>query len=167
MFSNNGRNVFVEKGGSYSFTHCTVAAYSNNFVLHQKTAVYFSDADATNQTAALSATMRNCIIYGDAGFVENDLQTKKIGNNSFVLNIDRCIYRAATDPLNTVITQSIKNIDPGFDSIDVTRQFYDFRITKKTIAPGTNKGIGTPLLKDLDDKNRNVGIPDLGAYEKQ
>ena len=167
LFSNNGNNVYVEKGGIYSFTHCTVAAYSNNFVLHQKPAVYFTDADASNQSAALNATMRNCIIYGDAGFVENDLQTKKTGTNSFVVNIDRCLYRATNDPANTVITQSIKNIDPAFDSVDVTRQFYNFRITKNALAPGINKGISTSLLKDLDDKNRNIGIPDIGAYEKQ
>ena len=167
LFSNNGNNIYVEKGGIYSFTHCTVAAYSNNFVLHQKPAVYFTDADASNQSAALNATMRNCIIYGDAGFVENDLQTKKTGTNSFVVNIDRCLYRATNDPANTVITQSIKNIDPAFDSVDVTRQFYNFRITKNALAPGINKGISTSLLKDLDDKNRNIGIPDIGAYEKQ
>ena len=167
LFSNNGRNVYVEKGGVYSFTHCTVAAYSNNFVVHQKPAVYFSDADAANQTAPLSATMRNCIIYGDAGFVENELQTKKTGNNSFTVSIDHCLYRATTDPANTVITQSIKNIDPAFDSIDVTHRFYDFRITKNALAPGINKGVNTGLLKDLDDKNRNIGIPDIGAYEKQ
>ncbi len=167
LFSNNGKNIFIEKGGNYSFTHCTVAAYSNNFVVHKNPAVYFSDADATNQTAALSATMRNCIIYGDAGFVENDLQTKKTSNNNFTVNIDHCIYRATTDPSNTVFIQSIKNIDPGFDSIDVTRQLYDFRVTKNAVAPGINKGISTTLIKDLDDKNRNVGIPDIGAYEKQ
>ena len=167
LFSNNGNNVYIEKGGVYSFTHCTVAAYSNNFVLHQKPAVYFSDVDATNQTATLNATMRNCIIYGDAGFVENDLQTKKTGTNSFVVTIDRCLYRAAIDPANAVITQSIKNINPSFDSLDVTRQFYNFRITKNAMAPGINKGTSTTLLKDLDNNNRNVGIPDLGAYEKQ
>ena len=167
LFSNNGNNVYIEKGGTYSFTHCTVASYSNNFVLHQKPAVYFADADATNQTAALNATMRNCIIYGDAGFVENDLQTKKTGTNSFVVNIDRCLYRATTDPANAVITQSIKNVDPAFDSVDVTHQFYNFRVTKNALAPGINKGISTLLLKDLDDKNRNIGIPDIGAYEKQ
>ena len=167
LFSNNGNNVYIEKGGVYSFTHCTVAAYSNNFVLHQKPAVYFSDVDATNQTATLNATMRNCIIYGDAGFVENDLQTKKTGTNSFVVTIDRCLYRAAIDPANAVITQSIKNINPSFDSLEVTRQFYNFRITKNAMAPGINKGTSTTLLKDLDNNNRNVGIPDLGAYEKQ
>ena len=92
---------------------------------------------------------------------------KKTGNNSFVVNIDRCLYRATNDPANTVITQSIKNIDPAFDSVDVTRQFYNFRVTKNALAPGINKGISTSLLKDLDDKNRNIGIPDIGAYEKQ
>ena len=167
LFSNNGKNIFVEKGGIYSFTHCTIAAYSNNFVLHQKPAVYFADADATNQTSGLNATMRNCIVYGDAGFVENDLQTKKTGSNSFVVNIDHCLYRATTDPANAVITQSIKNIDPSFDSIDVTHQFYNFRVTKNLMAPGINKGVSTSILKDLDDKNRNVGLPDIGAYEKQ
>ncbi len=167
LFSNNGKSVYIEKGGVYSFTHCTVAAYSNNFVLHQKPAVYFSDADATNQTATLTATMRNCIIYGDGGFIENELQTKKTGSNSFTVNIDHCLYRATTDPANTVITQSIKNIDPAFDSVDVTHRFYDFRITKNALAPGINKGVNTALLKDLDDKNRNIGIPDIGAYEKQ
>ncbi len=167
LFSNNGKNIFVEKGGIYFFTHCTIAAYSNNFVLHKNPAVYFSDADAANQTAALTATMRNCIIYGDAGFIENDFQTKKTGANGFTVNIDHSLYRATTDPANTLFTQSIKNVNPAFDSIDVTHQFYDFRITKNALAPGINKGINTTLLKDLDDKNRNVGIPDMGAYEKQ
>ena len=166
LFSNNGKNIYVERGGNYSFTHCTVAAYSNNFVQHQRPAVFFTDADATNPTAALNVTLRNCIIYGDAGFVENDLQTKKTGNNSFVVNIDHCLYRAVTDPANAVITQSIKNMDPAFDSVDAAHQFYNFRVTKNALAPGINKGINTSLLKDLDDKNRNIGIPDIGAYEK-
>ncbi len=167
LFSNNARNIYIEKGGNYSFTHCTVAAYSNNFVLHQKPAAYLSDIDANNQPTPLTATLRNCIIYGDAGFVPNDLEIIKTGNNAVNVNIVHCMYRATTDPTNTVFTQSIKNINPSFDSIDVTNQYYDFRITKNALAPGINKGITTPLLKDLDNNNRNIGIPDIGAYEKQ
>ena len=45
--------------------------------------------------------------------------------------------------------------------------FFDFRIFKNPAAPGINKGTTTSLLIDLDGKNRNVGIPDLGCYEKQ
>lgn len=167
LFSNNARNIYIEKGGIYSFTHCTVAAYSNNFVLHQKPAAYLSDIDANNQPSPLTATFRNCIIYGDAGFVPNDLEIIKTGNNAVNVTIDHCLYRATTDPTNTVFTQSIKNINPSFDSVDVTNQYYDFRITKNALAPGINKGITTPLLKDLDDNNRNAGLPDIGAYEKQ
>ena len=33
--------------------------------------------------------------------------------------------------------------------------------------PGINAGVATGFLKDLDDKNRNVGLPDMGCYEKQ
>jgi len=166
LFSNSGRNVHIEKGGTYSLTHCTIPAYSNNFVTHKKPAVFLSDADAENQTAALNATFRNCIIYGDAGFVDNDIQTNKVGG-SFTVNVDRCLYRAATNPANITFTQSIKNIDPSFDSVDVARQFYNFRVTKNATAPGINKGVATVLIKDLDDNNRNVGLPDIGAYEKQ
>lgn len=166
LFSNSGRNVHIEKGGTYSFTHCTMPAYSNNFIAHKKPAVFLSDADAENQTAALNATLRNCIMYGDAGFVDSDIQTNKVGSN-FIVNVDRCLYRAVTDPANAIFTQSIKNIDPSFDSVDANRQFYNFRITKNPTAPGINKGVVTSLLKDLDDNNRNVGLPDIGAYEKQ
>ena len=35
------------------------------------------------------------------------------------------------------------------------------------MGPGTNKGVATIFTKDLDDGNRNVGLPDLGCYEKQ
>lgn len=166
LLSNSGRNVHIEKGGTYTFTNCTMPAYSNNFVLHKKPSVFLSDADAASQTAPLSVVLRNCIIYGDAGFVDSDIQTSKTGS-SFIVNVDRCLYRAAADPANTVFTQSIKNIDPSFDSVDVSHQFYNFRITKNATAPGINKGTATQLLKDLDDNNRNVGLPDIGAYEKQ
>jgi hypothetical protein len=50
--------------------------------------------------------------------------------------------------------------------VDVSRRYYDFRISNPA-APGINKGIATGLLKDLDNKNRNVGLPDIGAYERQ
>lgn len=167
LISNCGRNVNLEYGGTYSFTHSTIAAYSNNYILHKKPAVYLSDANGLNQTASLNAVFRNSIIYGDAGFTDTEIQTNKTGSNPFTINVDHCLYRAAVDPLNVVFNVSIKNQDPLFDSIDNTRRFYDFRHTKNATAPGIDKGIPTSLLKDLDDNNRNVGLPDLGAYERQ
>jgi hypothetical protein len=165
LVSNCGRAIDVSYGGNYTFTHCTIASYSNSYVLHKKPSVFLTDANGNNQTKTMSALLQNCIVYGDAGFVQNEIQTTKVGSN-FVVNIDHCLYRAVADPTNTSINVSIKNIDPSFDSVDNSRRVYDFRITKNATAAGINKGVATSLLKDLDDKNRNVGLPDIGAYEK-
>jgi hypothetical protein len=165
LVSNCGRAIDASYGGDYSFIHCTIASYSNNYVLHKKPSVFLTDANENNQTKTMNTLLQNCIVYGDAGFVQNEIQTTKVGSN-FVVNIDHCLYRAVADPINAIINVSIKNIDPSFDSVDNSRRLYDFRITKNTTAAGINKGVVTSLLKDLDDKNRNVGLPDIGAYEK-
>jgi hypothetical protein len=168
LVSNCGSGVDVSYGGTYSFIHCTIASYSNSYVLHKRPAVFFTDANANNQTNALNTLLQNCIVYGDAGFVENEIQTRKVGS-SFAVSVDHCLYRAATaDPANASINLSLKNIDPSFDSVDNATRFYNFRVTKNAAAAGINKGVtNLPLLpKDLDDNNRNVGLPDMGAYEK-
>jgi hypothetical protein len=167
LISNCGRNVNIEFGGNYSFTNCTFPAYSNAFILHKKPAVFITDVNDVNSGNLLTALLRNCIMYGDGGFAEKEIEVNKQTNNSFSVTLDHCLYRANTDPANTIIIASIKNIDPAFDSVDVANKYYDFRITKNAAAPGINKGVASSLLKDLDDKNRNVGLPDLGAYEKQ
>ena len=109
LISNCGRNLNVDYGGTYIFTHCTAAAYSNNYILHKKPAAYFSDVNNAGQTAALNVLLRNCIFYGDAGFVNSEIETYKAGNNTFTVNIDHCLYRAATnDPANSSSNLSIK-----------------------------------------------------------
>ncbi len=167
LISNCGRNISIDYGGNYSFTHCTVAAYSSSFVLHKKPAVSINNINDANATNPLNALFRNCIIYGDAGFVEKEIEVNKQGNNTFNVTMDHCLYRANVDPSNIAFNVCIKNIDPAFDSIDVSKKYYDFRITNNAAAPGINKAVATTLLKDLEDKNRNVGLPDIGAYEKQ
>jgi hypothetical protein len=39
LISNCGQNVFIVKGGDYKFTHCTIAAYSTNYLQHKKPVV--------------------------------------------------------------------------------------------------------------------------------
>lgn len=167
LISNCGRNIAADYGGTYLFTHCTIAGYSTTFVLHKNPDVSLSNSNEANLTNPLTALLRNCIIYGDPGFNESELKVTKQGSNPFSITVDHCLYRAVTDPANTTFTGSIKNLDPLFDSIDVSHRYFDFHYTKDAAAPGLNKGVATSLLKDLDDKNRNVGLPDLGAYEKQ
>jgi len=170
LISNCGNNIILSYGGVYNFTHCTVAAYSTNYLTH-KTPVLnvnnFIQQSGTTLTADLNAVFRNNIFWGDDGIVKDELVVNKQGANTFTVLFEKNIYRAVTDPSNSTLTANIVNGDPSFDSINVSKRIFDFRITKNVFAPGINVGASTGFPKDLDDKNRSVGLPDLGCYERQ
>ena len=170
LVSNCGSNIILSFGGIYNFTHCTVAAYGTNYINHKNPALTvnnFLQQAGSTLTADLNAVFRNNIFWGDGGIVDNEIVVNKQGANSFTVLFEKNIYRALSDPANSTLTGNIKNADPLFDSIDVSKKIFNFRITKNTAAPGINAGTITGFLKDLDDKNRNVGVPDMGCYEKQ
>jgi hypothetical protein len=170
LISNCGSNIAFTYGGDYNLTHCTVTAYSNTFIIHKNPLLSVGNyaisggATATNN---LNAVFRNCIFWADTtGFVSNEVVVNKQGSNSFTVLFDKNIYRGNSDPANSTLNGNLRNADPSFDSIDVYKNIYDFRITKNTSAPGLNKGTITSFTKDLDNRNRNNGLPDLGCYEK-
>jgi hypothetical protein len=169
LISNCGSNIALVYGGDYNFTNCTAAAYSNAYILHKKPVLSVSNFVAqggTSVTANLNAVFRNCIFWADsAGFINNEVVINKQGSNVFTVLFDKNIYRVANDPPNSTLTGNIKNQNPLFDTIDVIKRYYDFRISS-TFAPGINKGSATVFTKDLDDKNRNNGLPDLGCFEQ-
>ena len=169
LISNCGKNIQLIYGGSYTFTNCTVAGYSS-VITHKNpvlTVNNFASQGGTVFTADLAATFRNCIIWGESGLVEDEVTVAKQGNNIFNVTFDHCLYKAKIDPVNSILTAPIKNMKPMFDSIDVPRRYYDFHMTKSPSPPGMDKGVLTVFSKDLDDNNRNNGLPDLGCYEKQ
>lgn len=171
LVSNCGSNIILSYGGSYNFTHCTVAAYSNNYMLHKNPVLNvnnFAFQNGATVTADLNAVFRNNIFWGDeGGIVTDEIVVNKQGANAFNVLFEKNLYRALNDPGNSTLTANIKNQNPSFDSIDVVKRIFDFRVTKNSTAPGINAGTATGFPKDLDDKNRNVGLPDLGCYEKQ
>ena len=169
LVSNCGTNIAITYGGDYTLTHCTVAAYSNYFVTHKAPALTvnnIADQNGTPLTANINAVFRNCIFWGDSGYITNEVIVTKQGSNPFSVLFDRNIYRVTNDPTNSTLNGNIKNLDPLFDSIDVFKRIYNFRVTKNAAAPGINAGTVTGFLKDLDNRNRNNGLPDLGCYEK-
>ncbi len=170
LISNCGSNILIELGGSYNFTNCTVASFENKYFLRKMPVLSvsnFLEVNGTTSTASLAAIFTNCIFWGDNAIVDDEVIISKQGSNTFNVGLDHCLFKALNDPSNAVLTAVIKNQDPLFDSIDVENKFYDFRITKNSGAPGLNKGILTSFTKDLEDNNRNNGLPDLGCYEKQ
>jgi hypothetical protein len=170
LISNCGINIFLSYGGDYNFTHCTVATFSNQYITHKNpvlSADNFALVNGNLLTANLNAVFRNSIFWGDEGLVDNEIVVSRQGASTFNVLFENNIYRALNDPANSTLTANIKNQNPSFDSIDISKRIFDFRITKNATAPGINKGVPTGFTLDLDNRNRNVGLPDLGCYEKQ
>jgi len=170
LISNCGNNVFISYGGNYSFTNCTVVAYNSKYITHKNEVLgitNFANTIGGVVTANLSATFRNTIFWGDNSFVDNEIQIAKQGANPFTVLFENNLYKNTTDPVNVTLTNNLKNINPTFNTVDVNKNIFDFRITKDAAAPGINKGIATSFAKDLDDKARSVGLTDIGCYEKQ
>ncbi len=169
LITNCVNNVKLLYGGNYIMDHCTLASYPA-FVDHKDPVLtvsnYFSQNGAAI-SADLKASFRNCIFWGEGNMVENEVKVDKQGVGLFEVIFDHCLFKAAVEPVNAVFKSSVKNQEPLFDSIDVAARYFDFRITKSPASPVINRGIYTGLTLDLDGKNRNVGLPDLGCYEKQ
>lgn len=170
LISNCGNNISIAYGGDYNFSHCTVAGYSTDFITHQNQVLAVKNFAAQNGvtvTADITAAFTNCIFWGDNGNLSDEIAVQKQGSNPFTVSFDNCLYRMSADPLNSIVTDNIRNQDPLFDSINVNKGIFDFHLTKNAAAPGVNTGKLTPVFSDLDDNIRPVGLPDIGCYEKQ
>ena len=167
LISNCGTNIALIYGGNYQFNHCTVVSFSNSFVQHKNPAVSatnFVKQNNTVYTSPLTASFTNSIVWGDEGFVDNEIVVQKEGTAAVNVTLNNVLFRTKVDPLNTSLNNVLKNTNPAFDSVDVIRRIYDFRL--KAGSPAINKGMITPLTTDFNGLSR-VGLPDLGCYEKQ
>lgn len=164
LISNCGKNLLLVKGGNYQFTHCTVVTYANRFIDHKDPVLTL--ANFVNTTSAdLTASFRNCIFWGENGLVDNEVVVLKNGTGTFAVSFDNILWKVQTPPSNITSTQIINNQTPVFDSINTSRNYYDFRL--QASSPAINKGINAGVTTDLDGKPRPVGLPDLGCFEKQ
>jgi hypothetical protein len=169
LVSNCGKNIVLAQGGNYEFTHCTVASYSNSFILHKDPVLYLSNYTNVNNAPVandLAAIFRNNIIWGENGSVDDEVVVSRDPAKGFNVNFDSNLWKVKTDPANVSMTNIINNQSPEFDSIDVNKRFYDFHLRTKNspaVDSGTDAGIGI----DLDGSPRPVGKPDMGCFEKQ
>ena len=168
LVSNCGKNVTLAKGGNYQFTHCTVASFSNSYIPHRDPVLYVSDYILVNNspvTAALTASFRNCIFWGQDGTVDDEVITSKKGS-SFNVSFNDILWKGVTPPANITSSGIINNQYPAFDSINTSKRYYSFRL--KDESPAKNQATNVGVTIDLDGKPRPVGPkPDIGCYEKQ
>jgi hypothetical protein len=168
LISNCGLNILLANGGNYDFTHCTVASYSNIYILHKNPVLAVSNWDSTQAgivSYPLWADFTNNIFWGDFGTVENEVVVRQRGNSPFAVSFRNNLYKAASDPGFSTLTNNIRNQDPLFDSIQVSSRYYDFRINLKP-SPAINKGLPAGIATDLEEKPRDAQ-PDIGCYEKK
>lgn len=166
LVSNCGKNIILAYGGNYDFNHCTVAAYSNSFILHKEPVMQVANfiKEGNNfLTHDLNATFRNSIFWAESGSVDDEVVVLKQATNPFNVSFTNCLWRVKNNPANTTRTNILANADPLFENIDIPKRLYNFRL--KMGSPAINAGVATGVLFDLDGKAR-TNAPDLGAYEK-
>lgn len=164
LISNCGQNLLLVKGGDYQFTHCTVATYASSFINHKDPVLTLTNF-IDNINTDLSATFRNCIFWGENGTVDNEVIVLKNGNTVFNVNFDHNLWKVQTQPSNVTLNQVINNQPPLFDSINTSKNYYDFRL--RSGSPAINAGVSTSVINDLGGNPRPVLQPDLGCFEKQ
>ena len=167
LVSNCGKNIALVKGGTYSFTHCTVTSYGNAY-LQRRDPVLLVTNFINNSTPPvnLSAVFRNCIFWGeDGGLVKDEVVVLKNGTTPFNVTFENVLWRVQNVPPNSTISGAINGQDPLFDTVNTSKNEYSFRL--RTGSPAINKGTSAGVTIDLDGAPRPVGLPDLGAYEKQ
>jgi hypothetical protein len=171
LVSNCGKNIQLGGGGNYDFAHCTVATISNIFIDHKEPVLFAANFIQDGNTILsndLFAIFRNCIFWGENGTVEDEVVVNKQGTGVLSVDFQNCLWKVKKDPVLTPGVKSsniIANQNPAFDSINIQKNYYNFRL--KASSPALNKGISTGILLDLDANPRSVGLPDLGSYERQ
>ena len=168
LVSNCGYNLYIASGGNYTFNHCTFSSFGNNYVEHKNPVATISNTNASNQINPLNITLQNSIFYGEGGLVDDEIVLVKNTTSAFNVNLANVLYKVKNDisATSATIINSIKNQSPIFDSIDVGKRYFNFRL--KATSPCINKGFATGVLLDLDGNIRTLGtLPDLGCYEKQ
>jgi hypothetical protein len=167
LISNSGYNIFLTAGGNYQFTNCTVVSIGNYYLQHKYPVLNISNVVDNTTNNSLNAVFTNCIFYGEGGLPENEINIKKQGTTPFNVIFNNTLYKLKdAEPATASFTgNKLKNAAPEFDSININNRYYNFHLRPTSVA--IDKGTNTGLLIDLDGNNRNVGITDLGCYEKQ
>lgn len=164
LISNCGKNLYLQQGGDYRFTHCTISSYGNRYIEHKDPVLTLTNSGSSGSNP-LNAIFSNCIFWGENGIITDEVVVQKTGSTAFNVNFEAPLWKVQQPPANCTISQAISNQPPLFDSISTGDQYYNFRL--KAGSPAINKGILTAVLLDLDGRPRAVGLPDLGAFELQ
>jgi hypothetical protein len=163
-------------GGSYEFTHCTIANYWGGYSFKARTtpSVLISNIlniskDTPDYVGDLvKANFSNCIITGNAAD-GNELFMKANSQALFNYKFDQCILQVSdTFKVNNQehFVNILKGVDPKF--VDPYKK-YNFELdTLSKAKDAANRTISKLYPNDLKGRDRfSDNGPDIGALERQ
>lgn len=166
-------SFYCEKGGSYSFTHCTIANYWNKG-FRTRPALEISNTTISDKNGAdlIRADFKNCIIDGNT---QTELSLRSNGLNIFNFSFQNCLIKYNSNQPTNEANEFYNFSDSNYYLAVNLNGFPDFFLpTKNDLRIGKDSEI-----IDLGDLNAALTIPidllgaprtiapDLGAYEAQ
>lgn len=112
---------------------------------------------------SLKARFVNSIFWGQGSLIEDEVKVLKESNTEFDVEFENCIWKIKKQPEYGIFSNML-NSDPLFDSINISEQYYNFRLKPESPAIDAGKPLILPV--DITGKTRGA-TPDIGAYEKE
>jgi hypothetical protein len=166
VIANCGSYAVALMGGTYDFTHCTMANYWTGNLRHQSSLYLGNYTHLMHQPSHFRELKRaqftNCIIYGNR---ESELDFDLENTGSPAYHFSHCLIRTGPD-MNTsgdAFNQIIENQDPLFRAVEENNYRLD------SLSPAIDQGdipAGAQYPLDILNNSRTSdAAPDLGAYE--
>jgi len=166
VIANCGSYAVALMGGTYDFTHCTMANYWTGNLRHQSSLYLGHYTHLMHKPAKFRELKRahftNCIIYGNR---ESELDFDLENTGSPAYRFSHCLIRTGPDRdiSGDAFNQIIENQDPLFQSIADNNYRLD------SLSPAIDQGditAGAQYPLDILNNSRTSDeAPDLGAYE--
>jgi len=166
VVSNCGKNILLYQGGNYDFIHCTVVSSNATYIQHRYPVLTVTDYTTSPLVIhPLNALFKNSIFWGENnGLVPDEVVVLKQGAPVSSVAFDHVLWRVQTRPAFSSFTDTLSQ-DPLLDSLTIGNNIYPVRL--KTGSPALERGLASPVNLDILGRSRPVGLPDLGAFEKQ
>jgi hypothetical protein len=168
--TNTGFSVQLEYGGEYNFTYCTAASYGvDGEALRMGNAVCFDPGCDNYSLYPLKARFKNCIFFGSRAD-QITLFDRLDDGTQFDYQFQNCIVRVKDLIKETAYPDFLDHCQPcingdGQDTLFLNPNEYKFRLdTLHSIANRYAVPV-SGIEKDLDGKNRDATMPDVGCYE--
>lgn len=163
LFANTGNATVSITGGSYSFTHCTMANYFA-WKSRQQQALKLSNTYRNETYPLVKCEIINTVIYGS---LKDELSFKFDSSTKSEYLFRNCLIASPKKEDNHFIN-IIWNSAPLFSGINRNGKYdYDFHLQKNSPAiDKADKNYSLPYPSDIDGNARlNDFNPDIGCYE--